>query len=70
MYGLSENLEPYVDFLDQIKGQRIEERMQEVCADILKKGSDTSFQEIYDSIYELAEEDIDNQRAESMHGLF
>ncbi len=38
------------------------EKIKEVCADILKRGERTNFQKIYDVIYELVHDDIEDER--------
>jgi hypothetical protein len=41
-----------------------EERMKEICQDILSKGERTSYQKIYAAMYEMVEEDIEDDRIE------
>lgn len=41
-----------------------EERVKDVCKDILYRGQNTNYQRIYDAIYELVEADIEEEREE------
>lgn len=55
-------LEPDCDYLHDYK---IPERIKEMCKDILKYGSATSYAHVYEALYELAEEDILTEKEEA-----
>lgn len=41
-----------------------EQQIKEVCQDILKKGSASLYREIYDAIYEIVLNDIEQEKIE------
>lgn len=49
---------------DYFKDYEIPERIQEICKDILKYGTRTAYQNIYDFLYETAEHDLISEREE------
>lgn len=55
---------PCDEWLDYKLPLLCEERMKDVCQDILSKGQRSSYQKIYSAMYELVEEDIENERIE------
>lgn len=48
----------------------IQERIEEVCEDILKKGTSSNYNEIYDAIYELVESDLIEEREDLIRGCY
>lgn len=55
-------MEPYVDEYREYKLPLLcQNKIFEVCKDILKRGSETQYKEIYDAIYELVEAEIESE---------
>lgn len=52
--------EPPVDYWEEYEKPRIvQNKIQEACEDIVKKGTNTRFQEIFDIIYEHIIENLE-----------
>jgi len=62
MFAYEPPLDPPCDYF---KEYAIPERIQEICEDILKYGSSTSYQNIYDYLYETAEDDLLYEREQA-----
>lgn len=62
MFNYELPLEPSCD---EILEYRVPELIREICLDILERGSSTSYQKIYDFIFEEAQEEILKQEGEA-----
>ena len=63
-------LEPPCDeWKDYYLPQLCESKVTEICKDILKKGEKTSYQKIYDAIYELVEAEIESEHLENLGAI-
>jgi len=60
MFAISAQEEPYVDeYKEYTLPLLCENKIYEVCKDIILKGNKTNYQAIYDAMYELVEADIE-----------
>lgn len=50
---------------DYLRPQLCRDRMEDICKDILNKGSLTRYLDIYESIYQLVESQIDEEHEEA-----
>lgn len=58
---------PCNEWLEYILPERCKMRIEDVCKDILKRGENTNYQDIYTAIYELVEADIETETAEAYY---
>jgi len=60
-------IEPPCDFWEEYElPKRCKARIEILCQDILKRGEDTNFSRIYDELYQLVKEQIND---EEYHGF-
>lgn len=55
---------PCNEWLDYKLPLLCQERMRTICEDILCRGERTHYQKIYDSLYELIQEEIESEKME------
>lgn len=62
MLSYDDRLEPYCnEWEEYILPGMCKGRIEEVCANIMKKGDKTIFRRIYDAMYEIVQDDIEKE---------
>jgi hypothetical protein len=68
MFAYEPPLDPPCDEWTEYKLPELcKDRIEEICKNILKKGEDTYYARIYDALYELVEQDIEQEYAEASY---
>lgn len=68
MFAYEPPLDPLCDEWEEYRCPELcKSRIEDICQDILKRGETTRFNKIYDALYELVKEDIED---EFLNGYF
>lgn len=66
MFAYEPALDPPCDEWNQyILPERCKDLIVEICKDILKRGENTYYSNIYDAIYELVQTDIESEQLQA-----
>lgn len=58
---------PCNDWLDDVLPKLCKIKVEQICQDILKKGEATQYSEIYDTIYEIVQDEINLEKFEQFY---